>query len=89
VIRAPSYRRAWNPHARFPADSNPIATQDERPLWLRENRYYEALTLFVRYRANNRDIQEMAEDEEAEPNNARLFRIAISNSLKNIAESVR
>ncbi|EZA61867.1 hypothetical protein DMN91_005540 [Ooceraea biroi] len=31
----------------------------------------------------------MAEDEEAEgPNNVRLFRIAISNSLKNIAESV-
>ncbi|XP_012054734.1 PREDICTED: transmembrane and coiled-coil domain-containing protein 5A-like [Atta cephalotes] len=31
----------------------------------------------------------MGEDEEADcPNNARLFRIAVSNSLKNIAESV-
>ncbi|XP_024877798.1 uncharacterized protein LOC112458408 [Temnothorax curvispinosus] len=31
----------------------------------------------------------MAEDEEADcPNNARLFRIAVSNNLKNIAESV-
>lgn len=33
---------------------------------------------------------EMVEDEEADcPNNARLFRIAVSNSLKNVAESVR
>lgn len=38
----------------------------------------------------NWDRREMAEDEEADcSNNARLFQIAVSNILKNIAESVR
>lgn len=57
------------------------------------NRYYEASLMPRRGSsspANKRTWREMAEDEEADcPNNARLFRIAVSNSLKNIAESVR
>jgi len=78
------------PASALSSDSNAIATQDESLLRCGYAKtVIEALTLFVRYRANNRGIREMAEDEEAEPNNARLFRLAISNSLRNIAECVR
>jgi len=89
VLQAPSSRRSRNSHATPRAIQ--IPSRRERREKLNDSQKPLLWGVVDRFsRANEESPREMADDEEADcSNNARLFRMAVSNCLKKIAESVR
>lgn len=100
AFRAPSVRDIWNSRAKSFQDNKipPIKTRRVSGRHLAGNRWKPLLCGVRCWRLVSRDPsfvgaqtgREMAEAEEADrPNNARLFQVAVTNSLRNISESVR